>query len=71
MATREDWKKLYEAVEKFPELDLAKFKKSSNLDSAQYAFYAFLRTEKGIGFEEAKKMFPLYRYDGTIQAVIK
>lgn len=70
MATKADWENLYQQVVKFPELDLKKFKKSQNLDSAQYAFYAFLRREKGISYENAKKQFPIYRYDNTIQAVI-
>lgn len=70
MATKADWECFYQQVAQFPELDLKVFKKSQNLDSAQYAFYTFLRTKKGISYEEAKKQFPIYRYENTIQAVV-
>lgn len=68
-STKADWENLYAQVAKFPELDVKKFKKSTNFDGAAYAFLSFLRREKGISHEQAKIAYPIYCEGQTIKAV--
>jgi hypothetical protein len=68
-STKQDWNNLYEQVQKFPGLDLVKFKKATSFDSAAYAFIAHVAREESISFKEVTTKYPLYAYDQTITVV--